>query len=488
MSKSLEQQPVVVVIRASDKIKRRARYVFDTLFVALGIPARFQDVPPERGPWILYGPPNGMGDLARCLVIACIPDSWSLFDVDLDASTRTVVDDQPIVLPLRAEGLPGVVNVDFDIIANAFYFLSSWSERLRQHQARSRMLFSDSVFARLGIPQDVVDGYLEYIEQKLHSVAERVGTSLPDRRQWPENREYALVLSHDVDFLPNGLSGTLQQGARTFLRHLVRQRRPRQALSSMIGLARALASGRDAYGCVPEIIAEEKRRGVRSSFQVAVGHRHPQDVTYRIHDPRTRDYLRHITDAGFDLCLHGSYRSTENPAWYAEEVRKLAAELAAPTGSRQHFLSFDYDALFGIQEQCGIRFDMSMGFPDSPGPRAGFSFPYFPYNLAEDRPYKVLEISLFLMDVTFQGYLALSPQDAYLQVDAWLADLRRKRGGASLVWHPIVFGGARDPGYDRLYWAIVERVLSTQGLATDGATIDSYWRSRSRAYASFSDC
>ncbi len=50
---------------------------------------------------------------------------------------------------------------------------------------------------------------------------------------------------------------------------------------------------------------------------------------------------------------------------------------------------------------------MSMGFPDRIGPRAGFSYPYFPYCLDEDRPYDVVEISLFLMDVTLRSYMGL---------------------------------------------------------------------------------
>jgi hypothetical protein len=117
----------------------------------------------------------------------------------------------------------------------------------------------------------------------------------------------------------------------------VHQRDPLDALRAGAGLARSLLAGRDPYGCVPDIIAEETRRGIRSSFQVAVARRHPSDVNYDIQDDRTRDYLRAITDAGFDLCLHGSYRSTEQHLWYVEEAARLADRLGRPEGSRQHF-------------------------------------------------------------------------------------------------------------------------------------------------------
>ncbi len=128
---------------------------------------------------------------------------------------------------------------------------------------------------------------------------------------------------------------------------------------------------------------------------------------------------------------------------------------------------------------------MSIGFPDHPGPRAGFSYPYFPYHLREDRPYKVLEIGLFLMDATLRGYMRLKGAAAWRVIEQCLDDLRRKRGCASVVWHPIVFGGARDPGYDRLFWDMVERVGGTGGIATDGRTINQFWRERAAGYASF---
>jgi hypothetical protein len=294
-----------------------------------------------------------------------------------------------------------------------------------------------------------------------------------------------VVLSHDVDFLPVVASDNLVQGVKSVLRHLIRQGDPSDAWRAGRGLLGALVQGRDPYGCIPQILARERELGVKSSFQIAVGHRDPHDVNYRIEDDRVRDYLRAIVDAGFEVNLHGSYRSTENLQWYVDEAHLLAQRLARPIGSRQHFLSFDYDALFTAQETAGIRYDMSMGFPDRPGPRAGFSFPYFPYNLREDRPYRVLQISLFLMDVTLRGYLGLRAGGAQPTIDACLDTLQAKRGCASIVWHPIVFGGARDPGYDDLYFRLVERVRDCGGLATDGRTIDAFWREQARNYPSF---
>jgi hypothetical protein len=139
-------------------------------------------------------------------------------------------------------------------------------------------------------------------------------------------------------------------------------------------------------------------------------------------------------------------------------------------------LSFNYDALFKAQEAAGIQYDMSMGYPDRTGPRAGFSFPYFPYCLDEDRPYDVLQICLCLMDVTLRSYMGLRGEAAWEAIADQLGSVRARGGGISVVWHPIVFGGARDPGDAELYWRLVREVLNSNGTATDGCTVNDWWR------------
>jgi len=378
--------------------------------------------------------------------------------------------------------------LQFDLVANAFYFLASCAERKVQSAAGSRTLYADSVFHRFGVPQDVVDRYLGILVHTLHALCVQLHFAPWPRAKWPGGHRFSVVLSHDIDFLPSGPMDVVVQGGKTFLRHLFREGAPIEAVRAMAGLAGAVVQGRDPYGCVPEIIEMERSRGVRSSFQVAVARRHPRDVNYDIRDERTTEYLSAIPRAGFDLCLHGSYRSSENPQWYRDEVALIERRLGEVQGSRQHFLSFDYDSLFGVQETTSVEFDMSMGYPDHIGPRAGFSYPYFPYCVAEDRPYDVLQISLLMMDVTLRSYMRLSATRAWNVIQEQLAALAESNGCGSIVWHPIVFGGARDPGYAQLYWRMIDAIKNMSGLATDGAEINAFWRVRATGYASFAKC
>jgi hypothetical protein len=475
-----------VVVRCGPDCERRAKYALESLLMAAGVGVEYVSEAPASGPWLLYAATTLSGESeGQALHLRHDPVAWGSL-VDPLSISRSYPAAQPIfALPRGAEPpaqSPPAVAAGHDILANAFYFLAAMGER---NAAGTRRLYADSVFSRLGIPQDVVDRYVALLLHELDALTDRAGLPRLAKAQWPRGARFVVVLSHDVDFLPSGRTDILVQGAKTFARHLLRQRDPVTAAKAGLGLTKALIEGRDPYGCVPEIVAEETRRGVRSSFQVAVARRHPSDVNYSIEDDRVRDYLRVVLDAGFDLCLHGSYRSTERPEWYPEEARLLATRLAPPRGARQHFLSFDYDALFRGQERAGIGYDMSVGFPDQTGPRAGISYPYFPYCIAEDRPYDVVEIALVLMDVTLQSYLRLKPAEAWGRIERELNELRDKGGAASVVWHPIVFGGARDPGYDTLYWRLVEHVKAEGGLATDGRMLNECWRERAVRYPSF---
>jgi hypothetical protein len=471
--------PLTLVVRCDEPFARRARYTLDTLLLAAGVPVVHAEAPAHHGPSLVYADtaPHGASP-ARTLFVPWRAEAWQAMSAGRPERSTTVAG-LPLPLPHRSGHPSGErPGIEFDLVANAFYFLSSWAER-HAGTGDTRHLYATSEYARLGIPLDIVDRYLAHLQEALAAIG-----VARQRSPWPQQREYALVLSHDVDYLAVHPWDNLVQAGKAVMRHLVRQRDPGDALRAAAGYLRAVAQRRDAYSGITEILAGERALGVKSSFQVAVGHRHPNDVNYHVEDDGVRDDLRAILDAGFELNLHGSYRSTEDVQWYVDEVGLLERRLARPLGSRQHFLSFDYDRLFEAQERAGIEYDMSIGYPDRTGPRAGFSFPYFPYNLREERPYRVLQIPLMLMDVTLRGYMGLRPEPARAVIDAQLADLRAKGGAASAVWHPIVFGGARDPGYDRLYFDMVRRVGATGGWATDGRSVNAHWRGRAAGHAS----
>ena len=115
-------------------------------------------------------------------------------------------------------------------------------------------MHTNSIFARLSVPQDIVDQYLNRLLASLQSLCDRLDVPRWKPFEWPQGGTYALVLSHDIDFLPSGFIDTAIQGATSILRHLVRQRDPSDAAKAAAGLVWSLIQGRDPYGCVAQII------------------------------------------------------------------------------------------------------------------------------------------------------------------------------------------------------------------------------------------
>ncbi|NUM53876.1 MAG: hypothetical protein HUU46_09560 [Candidatus Hydrogenedentes bacterium] len=476
--------PVVIRLDCPAHVRAKARYVFDTLLAARRVPVAYDDTG-DRAPNVVYTaefaqvPKNALG-------VFCSARAWDFFGEAADVGRAATVQGLRVVFDEFCENPNTPDAISFDLVANAFYFLSSWSERVPSERDRgTRALYADSVFRRLDIPQTVVDDYASLLMGALSKSAPTVLDRISGTRRWLDGSAFAVVISHDEDFIPRNLADTITMGAKSVLRQLITHRSPMDAIRVAGAFIGSLARGRNPYLTVPELVRKEQARGVRASYQIAVANRHPNDVTYRIEDKAVQSYLRPIVDAGFDVCLHGSYRSTERAEWYADEVRTLTEHFAQPRGSRQHYLSFDYDTLFAAQEHAGIAYDMSIGYPDACGSRVGFSHPYHPYNLAEDRPYRVLEIPLVLMDVTLRTYLGLSAPDARERIKAELELLRRAGGCGSIVWHPILFGGARDPGFDDLYWELIDLTQGLGGWAGDARSIHDALRTVLRQYPSF---
>ena len=169
---------VCVVLQCEETRVRKVRYVFDTLLMAAGIAVTYSELPPANGVWILYASaknPKFAPEL--CVAIAHCPEAWGLFDGDRDVEVSHSADGLPIVLPGLGDGfVQPAVDIAFDTIANAFYFLSSWSERLSAKQAGQ---------GRVSSPEP-----------------------------WPAGGEFAVVLSHDADFVPGGIADIAKQGAK----------------------------------------------------------------------------------------------------------------------------------------------------------------------------------------------------------------------------------------------------------------------------------
>ena len=344
-----------------------------------------------------------------------------------------------------------------DVIAGAHTVLNLWYERRsRALEQDGWVLFAEDWWHRVGLvdPQPLVDEWLE----RLIAAANQVGwpQALPQKRSPFLAPPGTLVLTHDVDYLPTSRNRGLPRLARALVRQTVSRRRLGDAMLVLAHYARALPRN-TPYFELPAIASREEACGVRSSFQVTVAHHHRVDPHYDLRHGPIATTLQRLRATAWEICLHGSYTASRTPGRLAEERAVLEQILNMPIqGHRQHYLHFHPGQLFIEVERAGFAYDLSVGYNDHSGPRAGTLFPYRPYDMEHRRPHNLWEIPFVLMDTTLATIYRLSSREAWEHVQTVLSP---PRGCVSVIWHQEQLGGLLDPGFDDVYYRLLPWAL-----------------------------
>jgi len=310
---------------------------------------------------------------------------------------------------------------------------------------------------------------------------------------WPKGREFAVCLTHDVDMVAR--RATPAQALRSV--------RAASKSSSALELAQRVtrAAGRAArYGIsrrpsidrtLAEAMAIERDLGVCASYLFAL---HCEsldalDCVYRATDAcavhgRARtiaDVVRMVRDSGFDVGLHGSYRSATNADVLRREKQELEAIVGGPVVStRQHYLHFEISTTPAVHEQVGLRADSSLGFNRSVGFRAGTSLPFWHFDLRARRSLDVLEIPLIVQESPLLSTAALELDgDTALAIVRSLLDSVASVGGVfTFLIHPH---NIANPQFLTIFRGTIEYGLQRGAWFASLRDIDRWWREREAA-------
>jgi hypothetical protein len=343
----------------------------------------------------------------------------------------------------------------FDLFAALrFWLADEGNEALPAgaHDAHGRLRAAASAQEALGVREvPIVNAYLLLARTWLSA---RFG--IDDRpRHLPPGTRCTVVLSHDVDspFHPLDLRPEGRMAARN-----LRAGRPGAAAAQVAGaVARAAGLGALARGrhwLFHDVVAEEGRRGLRSTFFVSAASRflpggHPLDVRYDAGAPRLRAAWRDLTGSGWDIGLHIGFAAGADAGRIAGERRRLEAIAQRQVlGSRHHYWHMTtpfWDSL-EAHGDAGLRYDSSVAFDDAPGYRLGAALAFRPWHPGRGRALPVLQVPTVAMDGALFGNRrpwrlrdrAAAPageEEAVAHVAALIAELKRFEGVAALDWH-----------------------------------------------------
>jgi peptidoglycan/xylan/chitin deacetylase (PgdA/CDA1 family) len=260
---------------------------------------------------------------------------------------------------------------------------------------------------------------------------------------WPEGKQFAVFLSHDVDRIRK----TYQ-----FFPYFLMERRFYH-LSSLFQKP-------NPYWCFERIMELEKKYNVRSTFfflkeskKLRIFHPSTYFVSlghYDFNEPAVRQIIQKLDQGGWEIGLHGSFDSFKNKDLLLREKQGLEKIIGKPViGIRQHFLNLDIPRTWEFQKANGFLYDSTFGFKDEIGFRDERFTAFRPFH---DH---FLIIPLVVMDGTlFMKYK--NEKERWEKVKDLIRLVQEKNGLISFLWHQRVFNENEFPGWSRLYEKILK--------------------------------
>lgn len=173
---------------------------------------------------------------------------------------------------------------------------------------------------------------------------------------------------------------------------------------------------------------------------------------YSIHDKRIVGIIRQLDANGWEIGVHGSFRSNNDKGMLRQEKKTLEEIVGHEViGIRQHYLNFA-EHTFEIHDKCGFKYDSTWGLTKEIGFKEGKVKPFFPIEGSD-----YCEIPMTVMDSPF----ADTP-DRWEQFERIADEIDRNDAYLVINYHNNYFSDSDFLGYDKDYVRMIE-ILKRRG-------------------------
>lgn len=282
--------------------------------------------------------------------------------------------------------------------------------------------------------------------------------------EYPENKPFAVCLSHDIDILyKSRIMKTYEavgkvRNARTSVDYLTQMR-----------------SKKLPFWNFSDIMALEDTYDAKSSFYFLVLNPGDRDYNYDIESCEST--IGEISDRGWEVGLHGGHTSYNNPVEMKERKQRLEKVVHKKVaGYRNHYLRFRVPDSFEYLQEAGFRYDTTLGYADCIGFRNGMCHPFKPYNLTTRREIDILEIPLHLMDDSLDRYMKLDAGKSWEMTKQLIDTVEKYHGILTILWHNYSFYGEQRKFYEK----ILNYCREKNAWMTSGEEISAWWKNNTK--------
>jgi|GEM_PF-3715766 len=400
----------------------KAEYVFRTFCKILGLQPNFYYEYTREDIHVYYGPPE---EERRPVEIYYNDRAAQIFNKENPFEGKIHFinyrnENIPFLFSERGELFQYTeksLEIKKDIIASAFFFLSCWQEYTNRETGSQNRQDLSQTLQRLWnfehIP--VVDRYCDIFQKGL----EKMLPGYQKEKKWHESKDFAVSITHLI--IRNQLN-PVQVAEKVERRN---EKKPKQEDESINQVYELISTS---------IFLKEFAR--HKKLEVIPEFFFPYDFSIVNKDP-AHDDSDSLLGVIYSLLDDRSIGIFSLQALKSEEMKKSAEYYASQgfivTGNYLFCFYQHYQFLFEELENTDIEYDISISYCDSLGYRAGISFPYYPFNIKDNRPFKILEIPQNINNSVFSQIYhrkrRIKNQLGYMVSDATLY-----RNHLGLIW------------------------------------------------------
>ena len=268
----------------------------------------------------------------------------------------------------------------------------------------------------------------------------------------PKGKEFLVWLSHDVD--------RTKKSFWHYMYYLM--------INKDMYHLKTMFSNHNPYWNFYRTMDLESKYNAKSTFfflneSLRINFFNPKSVIlskgrYNVNSSEIQSIIREIDSSGWEIGLHGSYRSYNDAALLDKEKNILEQILGhSVNGTRQHYLNINIPETWKIQESTGLKYDSTFGLKNNVGIHPKYIKPFKPLKGSN-----FFVIPLVIMD----GYLANisnSEDSAKKIIDQLIRECKEKGAILSVLWHSRSLNKLEFPFYWNLYEYILKTVLAENG-------------------------
>lgn len=346
-------------------------------------------------------------------------------------------------------------SINYDLFWNAFVFLSRYEEYLSEQNGNYIYSYMSKH------PREDKQSFLIPIVNILFNQFEAFLKKNFKNLIFTKKQKTTIELSHDVDYINKTIQLRLKQTAFNSYNTLKSITKPKKFIRNINKTIKFLFSN-PSYWCFDYWQELENRYNKKSIFYIYVKNETKDlkswliDPSYDIKtDIRLQKKLKELHINGFEIGLHGSYKSANDFEKLKEEKEILEQILGVNiTKIRQHWLNY-FEEITPYSHNKLFRYDSTLGWNDCIGFRSGCANKYTPYDFKNQKAFEYEVIPQVIMDSNIFDYT--NNDDIFLKAKKMLDVSKKvsKNTTISISWHQRVCNS--DYNWHKFYKKLLEQ-------------------------------